>query len=317
MMHFLILGGYMKKIDLHVDTLMLLSEQRDSSLLTNDFKIDLYKLKKADYLMQVFAVFVNPQDENYASKVLKMIQSFHQEIQKNSKLIAPIYQYRDIIKNMKLNKISALLSLESGLILYHSNTMLDVLYDLGIRILTLTWNEENSIGYSHLINEPLKCYGKKLISKLNSLGIAIDVSHLSDKGVLDVLKLSDKPIMASHSNVREICYHSRNLPLDIIKKINAKKGIIGLNFYPPFVSINKELAISDLISHINFLVKNDLLDVISIGTDFDGFSEETFIKDASMMDDLVSELYKAGYKTQMIEKIMYKNALRFLKSVLR
>ena len=127
---------------------------------------------------------------------------------------------------------------------------LHTLYQEGVRLVTLLWNEENCIGSPNskdrkIMQKGLKPFGFEVVEQMNSLGMLIDVSHLSDGGFWDVLSTSSKPIVASHSNARALCEHPRNLSDDMIRALAEKGGVIGLNFYPYFVNPVGHASVSD------------------------------------------------------------------------
>ena len=152
---------------------------------------------------------------------------------------------------------------------------------------------------------------------MNELGMIIDVSHLNDGGFYDVAKISKKPFIASHSNSRYITNHSRNLTDDMIKVISNSGGVIGMNFCNYFLGDSSVATIDDIIKHIKHIVNIGGVDVVAMGTDFDGIPNKVEIEDISQMHKLQDRLLSSGFKEYEIEKMMYKNTLRVFKDVLK
>lgn len=311
----------MKYIDLHCDTAsrMLYS---NGSLKKNKFSIDIEKLKKGDALAQVFAFFIDIGEvKDPFIEFQVMYKNFINEIKKNKNSIEIATNVEDLKQIQNNNKISAFLSIEEGEVLQGDIENIEKVYDMGIRFITLTWNYKNSIGfpnYQYLYTDKgLTTLGIEMVKEMERKGIVPDASHLSDKGFYDLVEYCNKPFIVTHSNSRYIKEHPRNLTDDMIKKLSEKGGIMGINFCSDFVGRNSITQIDDLIRHINHIRDVGGIDVISLGSDFDGIENEVEIKDASQMNKLVLALEKAGYTEDEVEKIMYKNALRFFKDTLK
>ncbi|MFA6940891.1 MAG: dipeptidase [Clostridiaceae bacterium] len=309
----------MNYIDFHCDTASRLF-YKDKELFRNDFSVDIGKMIKGKCLAQFFAMFINNKDlESPFMIASDMIDNFHKELTKNKDYIELALDYKTLIENKGSNKMSAFLTIEEGEALEGNIDNLKFFYDKGIRLITLTWNYENSIGYPHIMKEKacsgLKNFGKELVQAMNHYKMLIDVSHLNDSGFNDVLNLSKYPVLASHSNSRAVKGHSRNLGDDMIRKLAGSGGVMGLNFCSGFMGENEVTKIEDMKKHINHIKNVGGIDVLALGSDFDGISNQVEIKNASEMDKLHSAL-KGELSEDDIEKIYYKNALRVIKDVL-
>jgi len=305
-------------IDLHCDTILLLDEAgHRANLKENPFSIDLKKLQKNKSLAQFFALFIELEafDEpwNYFEKLYKR---FNKEMAANSNTIKHVRSYEEMIKN---NKISAFLTVEEGGIIGEDFSKLKQLYTLGVRLITLTWNFPNSIGYPNVngySNNGLTKFGKEVVEYMNTAGMIIDVSHLSDAGFRDVASLSKKPFIASHSNARSIVNHSRNLTDDMIRSIANSGGVVGINFCPSFINKDGVSTINMIVKHMLHIIDKGGIDVMAIGTDFDGIKGPLEIEDISQMHLLKDALIKEGLSQNQIEKIWQSNAKRVLREVL-
>ena len=307
----------MKYIDLHCDTAYRMIKE-DLSLNYDACKVNIEKLKKGGALAQTFAFFVDLEEEKDPYDAFtSMYNNFIKEVDKNKDKIE-IVRNTDELKQCNNNvKIGAFLSIEEGEVLKGDvNKVLDV-YKKGIRMLTLTWNYENSIGYPNVNfkykDKGLKEKGIEIVNEMERVGIIPDCSHLSDGGFYDLSKICKKPFIATHSNARAIKNHPRNLTDDMIKILSNQGGVMGLNFCSDFVAeddITKVLKIAKHAKHIKNVAG---IDVLSIGSDFDGIENEVEIKDTSEMDKLYYGLKKEGFSDDDIEKVFYKNIIRVLK----
>lgn len=330
-------------IDLHCDTILGLLERKDRqqsvSLYENDLAVDIKKMKSAGYLLQNFALFTDLKSEEIPeNKAHRLYQLYEALLKENKEYIAPVYTYEDIEKNRRNNKLSALLTLEEGDVVYQSLSGLDDWYKKGVRMIALTWNYKNSIGHPNVdldvvfadyktpvlpangnTKDGLSEFGIAYVKEMERLGIIIDVSHSSDKVVEDVLKYTSKPFVASHSNSRSLTPVSRNLTDEQIKKIAERKGVIGINFCADFLNQRKDdcSRMEDIIAHIKKIKSIGGIDCIALGTDFDGIHSKVDIKDASYMQQLAAALFQEGFSESEVEKIFYKNVLRVYKAVLK
>jgi membrane dipeptidase len=325
----------MKVVDLHCDTLMALNKARienlDKNFGENDLHVDLLKLKKGEYLLQCFAAFVDFEDspESPLLEVLQEIDVFHQIMEAYHEEIAPVYKFSDIEKNRKEGKISGLLTVEDGGVCLGDLSALRMLQRVGVRMITLTWNYENKIGYPAVPSgktadsayKGLKEHGLAFLSEMERLGVIVDVSHLSDEGFYDVARSAKKPFLASHSDSRMLCPQPRNLTDEMLKLLADRGGLVGMNYYYNFLDKDLKRLIErgtaeTVVDHIEHIRKVAGIDVIALGSDFDGIEETLDLKDASKMHLLIMSLEKRGFTTSEIEKIFSLNALRFFKDLL-
>ncbi len=336
----------MKIIDMHCDTIAeIWYSQKDvaagkatscKNLRENDLQLDLMKMKKGDYLLQNFAMFVNlERKENPFESVMHLVDVFYTEMEKNKDLIGVVKNYADIEANIQAGRMSAMLTVEEGEVCKGEISFLRDLYRLGVRMMTLTWNHENSLAYPNNVPgdgekvfpyEPdmsrgLKEKGFAFIEEMERLGIIIDVSHLSDAGFYDVYGHTSKPFVASHSNARALCGHCRNLTDDMIRKLAERGGVTGLNYCCSFLMDPDENGhvqsrVAKMAEHVKYLAKVGGIDCIGLGSDFDGIGGDLEMKDASMLPLLADALQKAGFHESEVDKILYKNVLRVYKEVL-
>lgn len=311
----------MQIIDLHCDTVMHLIDQPQLKLQKNNLSVDIQKLKEGNATAQFFALFIDRDEHpDVLQRCLSMADVFHQQIVANHSEIALARNYQELCLNQQKNKISAFLTIEEGGALQGRLENLRNFYRLGVRLVTLTWNYPNEIGYPNykLIYQTkgLTEFGQQVVAEMNDLGMIIDVSHLSDQGFYDVAKLSRKPFVASHSNARAVQNHTRNLTDDMIRVVAQRGGVMGINFFGDFLGGSMESKIDDMVAHIKHIYQVGGLEVIALGTDFDGIHGDLEIVNIGEIHKLTNELSKNGFTENAIEKIAYKNTLRVIKDCL-
>lgn len=321
----------MNYIDFHCDTLMKAFIHGDDDIFSLPYAmVDLDRLKKANSMAQFFAIFMPPpgsekvinrkipEDDEYIRILSNILKN---SVEKHEEIIDYAYNENNLNKNIKENKISAFLTLEDGRSINGNLEKIEDYYKLGIRLISLTWNMENSIGYPNskdpkIMTRGLTPFGKEAVKVMEDSKIIIDVSHLSDGGFLDVANICKGPFIASHSNCRSISPHQRNLSDDMIKVIGQKGGIIGLNFGPEFLNedvTKRESTIDLMVAHIENMIKFGGEECVAIGTDFDGINGELEISNPLDMTLLFQSLKKKGYSEAFLEKLAYKNAMRVIK----
>lgn len=325
----------MPYIDMHCDTLMLaaLADKKQNIYATDKLAVDFCKMKRAGATAQFFAIFM-PDEASYRFLNVKpmkdqdyfdlLFATYLRNLKEHSDIIKSAHCVKDVEENLKEGKMSAILTMEDGRMVGGDFEKLDEFYDLGVRAMTLTWNYANCFGYPHSKNaeemsKGLTKFGKEAVEYMNELGMLIDVSHLSDGGFWDVIKLSKQPIAATHSNCRYICPHTRNLTDEMVRALGNNGGVMGLNFYPAF--LNKDEAdktgkVEVMIQHLKHMVSVGGIEVAALGSDFDGMSGELEIANCGEYNKLFEAMKKAGFCEGEIEKITYKNVMRVMKDTM-
>lgn len=323
----------MPVFDLHCDTLWQIQKNKKDgkkiNILKNTLHVDLAKMKKGTVGVQCFALFDIPQQSTPFKSANNLIDILEREVQKSSD-INIAYSYSDIENNLKNGVVSAIITMEDGFFLENDFNKLIALYNRGLRMICLNHNVYNGIGHPNLTftngkqnwntrncKQGLTEFGFELVTKMNEMGIVVDVSHLSDKGFYDVINTSKKPIVASHSNACGVTDVPRNLTDDMLKKLAYNGGIIGVCFVPLFLGLdkaNEKTTIDCVIKHVDYIKKLIGIEHIAFGSDFDGCELDI---NASFYSSLIQALYEHGYKDDEIEKITHLNALRVFKSNLK
>lgn len=306
----------MKMFDLHCDTITGLSEN-SASLRKNEMHIDLEKLRKGDTLAQCFAIFVHQKwcRQNGVSPYdyyREMRDVFYREMRENADTIAPAFSSADVLENDRKGLMSGILTIEAGEPLEGKPERVEEFKKDGVRMITLTWNFENEIGFSNLTGGRLKPKGREIVDAMNALGVLVDVSHLSDEGFFDCIELSkgQYPVVASHSDARALCPHSRNLTDEMLRAIGNTGGIVGVNYYAHFLRENtNDTTMEDVLRHTLHLIDKAGVDHVAFGSDYDGIDSNLEWKDASGTPDLLNYL-NTKISSADLEKITHANALR-------
>lgn len=325
----------MKFIDLHADTLMHTTMMGVDSLMQNSqTHLDIQKLLDGGAMAQFLAVFMLNEeifehlnrlavdDWQYIDELYNHLQDAFVKYEQHIKLAT---NYDSLAQNQMANKISIFLTLEDGRPINNNLANLERLYKMGFRLVTLTWNHENSIGFPNSYNKQimrkgLKNFGFEVVELMNSLGLIIDVSHLSDGGFYDVIETSKQPIVASHSNARALVNHPRNLTDDMIRKVANTGGVVGINFYGHFLNDDENMnksTVKLLKQHLDHIKNVGGTDVIALGTDFDGMQSDLQIDGPDKMNRLFDILWHEGWDYGTIEKLAYQNAMRVIKDVMK
>lgn len=326
----------MRVIDMHCDTvgeLFALRQQGlDGTLRENQLHIDLKRMKGSGYMLQNFALFVQlKKADDPWERVCRLHELYEKELEENSDLIAPVYRFSNIAENERAGKMSALLTVEEGAVCKGEIEKLRELYRFGVRMLTLTWNYPNELGWPNFSKgkshyEPnttqgLTEQGREFVAEMETLGMIPDVSHLSDAGFYDVLEITKKPFVASHSNARAVCPWVRNMTDDMIKKLSERGGVMGLNFCADFLEKVPEGkknpgTVAAVVRHAKHIANVGGVDVLGLGSDFDGIDTHEELPGAQSMERLWDALKQGGFTEEELDRIFWKNVLRVYEEVM-
>lgn len=325
----------MKIVDMHCDTISELAD-RGEKLWENSGQLDLKRMRQSGYLLQNFALFVDIGKSKPRERLQELYKVYCNEMLKNKDWISPVYCYDDILRNEAAGKMSALLTVEEGAVCGGSLSRLRELYAMGVRMLTLTWNYPNELGRpatcrsqghdsvrsaaQDIESEGLTETGRVFVTEMERLGMIPDVSHLSDAGFDDVWECTKKPFTASHSNAREICPSLRNLTDDRIRKLAERGGCIGMNYYDRFLvdggSDSSGQLLEAVARHAVHIANVGGVEVLGLGSDFDGIPVNAALPGAEAMPALWDALKKKGFSENELDGIFGKNVLRVYREVL-
>ena len=302
--------------DLHCDTLSrLLGRQmeRFGSLRENDCHISLSRAKKLPGYAQCFAVFTTDlwKEKSSVSPVQafeRQIAQFQREMHSN-KEIAMAYCADDVARNLEKGLTSGILTIEGPAGFDFDPALLSDLSLIGFRMTTLGWNERNLLTGSNVTGGGLTEQGREYVKEAQSNKMIVDVSHISDEGFWDIMDITEKPVVASHSNSRAVHNHSRNLTDEMFLGLCQTGGLAGINMYTEF--LGKSADIETVCNHIcHFLELDPSGRHIALGGDLDGC--ESLPEGIEGIDDypaIAQALQKRGLDDTVIRNIFWNNAL--------
>ena len=311
--------------DCHCDTLSAAYKQK-VSLYENQLQLDFKRLQANGGGLQFCGMFVPTEEYRYKNGIrytLSLVDKYLTEIRRLQQAGLDIFQVlkKEDVDQVLKHSLATLLTIEEGGAIDGSLEVLRMYYELGVRVMTLVWSNRNDIADG--VNEEcthggLTTFGRQVVAEMNRIGMAVDVSHISKYGFWQVLEVSQKPVLATHSNAFALCSHPRNLDDEQIKALNESNGFIGLTFAPQFLEKDWQAANPESVyRHLA-----DLLDVmgnddhVGFGSDFDGIAHTpaqiTGVQDFKPLVEFLTT--RLGAKT--MEKVTHQNCLQYLKRVL-
>ncbi len=304
----------MKIFDAHCDLLDKMNLHAELSFKQDSIYADVSfpRLNKVGVAVQCFAVFVSNRPHVSFTQLLEAFDTFHKRIASHEG-VRHIRSKADLTEAETSGKLGAILTLEGADGLEGSLVNLRTAFAMGVRMLGLTWNYANwaADGVLEPRNGGFTLKGKKLIEECARLGLILDVSHLSDKGFWELSELSSAPFCASHSNVRKLCPHPRNLTDEMIQVLIARKSIMGLTFVPWFIKAS-EPAIKDILTHLDHVAALGGKEQVGFGSDFDGVDYHIpGLEHAGNYDRLANEIYRR-YSAEDADGFLYRNWRRFM-----
>jgi membrane dipeptidase len=329
-------------VDAHFDILMDVTMQRERGR-SKVIEVDhLPSFLEGGVDIIVASIFVDGSflPEMGLRKALNQVSALYQEVSESPDKIMICKSYADVLEAKSRGKVGFILSFEGVEPLYNDLSLLRVFYELGVRIVGLTWSRRNyAADGSHFakVHEGKKGglseFGVKLIEAAEDMGMFIDVSHINDEGFWDVMEIAQRPIIASHSNCRSVVDSMRNLSDEQIKAIASKNGVIGMNASNMFTSYKDEDGdVKHLLDHVDHIKNLVGVKHVGLGFDFcDDFMKylspenlamiprKTFdvLKGHKNIPQFTEGLIKRGYSDMEIELILGKNFLRVYEEVLK
>lgn len=302
--------------DNHCDTIVAVRKNNRNWLIqSEDGHWDVERFLKVNGRYQVMAVCPPPNllGDTATSFTFEVLGSYYSALRKTDKLLT-IQTKGDLDKVGE--KLGIILAIEGANPLLGRETLLEMFFRAGIRLITLTWNHRNEIadGIGVGGNYGLTNAGKNLVASMHEKGMAVDVSHLNEAGFNDTAEILKSGMMASHSNSFKICNHPRNLNDKQIKAIADRNGIIGFNFASGFICREKEPGKETFLAHLKHIRKIGGSKVLAFGGDLDGINRG-LITNALKYPDL---LKWAGeiLKDKELEDFAWKNSYNFFKDLL-
>ena len=330
-------------------------EKLDISRPQPEIHTDIARLRKGNVGAQFWSVYVpasTRQKGTALSDTVEQIELVHAMVQRYPDVFGFARNYEDIVRLRSEGKIASLIGVEGGHSIENSIANLRRLFDFGARYMTLTHSDTLDWADS-ATDDPksdgLSAFGEEIVREMNRLGMLVDLSHVSPETMVDALRVSEAPVIFSHSSARAVADHPRNVPDDVLQLVTENGGVVMVNFFSGFVhpesalrmakmfDVGRELrakypddeqygeamarwraenpiepgSIHDLVDHIAHLVKVAGVDHVGIGSDYDGVSKlPTQLEDVSTYPVITQALLDRGFAEEDIHKIMSGNIMR-------
>lgn len=304
----------MKLFDLHCDSITEY-KKLNSNFLCKDTQFSLREFDKFEKLCQTTAIFIP--DEYRGMEAFYYFKAHIEYLKKivSEQEIAEIaYNAKDIERITNDKKAALLISIEGGAALAGKLENIECISSLGVRLMTLVWNGENEIASGHSTSKGFTEFGKEAVAELEQNNIIIDVSHLNDIGFEQLCSFAKKPFIATHSNLRDVCVHKRNLTRAQFEEIMRRKGIVGINLYELFLSDDHIGDKDSVYRHIYKMLELGGEDVIACGSDFDGADIHQSLNTPVKFAGMAEYLLERGIEEKIVNKLFYDNALNFFKT---
>ena len=308
-------------IDGHTDAIQDVHHgRRDFFERSSNGHVDLPRLVEAGVNAVALALFTPDEHvEQVTSYTRALLRTLERLVAANRGLVLA-RSASEIERAAAAGVTAAFVTIEGGEAIGTSMETLHEFYEDGVRLMTLTWNRRNAIARAVGAegDDGLSDFGREVVLEMERVGMLVDVSHLCDQALDDVLKVATRPLVASHSNARAICNHRRNLTDDQLREIAAKGGLIGLTFPGVFVDpAPANVTMARLFDHLNRMIDVAGVDHVGIGSDFDGYTAPygEVMPDCTGLPEIAREMAVRGYTQQEIEKVMGLNWLRVIRDV--
>lgn len=307
--------------DLHCDTALALlghGDKAERNLFQNDCHIDLERAGKLSGYCQCFACFTTPfmldwMQVSPETVFQKELEVLNKSLEENKDRIRQAFTAQDVEDNLKNGIMSAILTIEGPAGFAFDPARLQEMYGLGFRITSLGWNEKNPLAGSNVTGGGLTDLGREYVNEAQRLGMIIDVSHISDEAFWDIMDITQAPVIATHSNSRAICNHSRNVTDDMFRQICNTGGVVGFNQCVDFIGETPDLdTVSDHFLH--FMELDPDGKHIALGADLDGCDVlPAGFSGVESYPDMAQKLSLRGLSDENIYDIYWNNSLGVMK----
>jgi membrane dipeptidase len=268
----------------------------------------------------------SPVELGYAQRVTLAMSAQLFRIEAESRGQVKVVRTADeLTRCLQAGTLAAILHFEGAEAIDPELDALEVFYRAGMRSLGITWSRPNAFAHGVPFGFPgspdtgpgLTDAGRELVRACNRLGILVDLSHLNEQGFWDVARLSDAPLVATHSNVHALCPSTRNLTDRQLDAVRESDGMVGLNFSVSFLredgGKDPDMPLDVMVRHIDYLVERLGIERVGLGSDFDGTTVPRDIGDVAGLPKLMTALSAHGYDDASLRKIAHENWIRVLR----
>lgn len=314
-------NGHLERLD---GTVRLLRGPLETEAYGWNGQVSFQKLRQGGIDAAFFAVDVTRAWGNYLAYALDALGFFQADAAAHPEEVRIARTAGDLVRAKAEGRLGALLVVENSDALEGSLNILRVFHSLGVRSITLTHNPSSWAACGNGESDcggGLTRFGVALVREMNRLGMLVDVSHISPRGFQDVLAVSERPVIASHSCCRALCDHPRNLTDAQLRELAARGGVVGITFVPSFIDPDwrdhhwpEVPPLEKLLDHIQHAVEVAGVDHVGIGSDFDGGG--TVLRDAAQYPRIAEGLRDRGFSAEDVRKISGENHLRLLQETI-
>jgi membrane dipeptidase len=288
---------------------------------TDTGHIDIPRLREGGVDCQIFSISsIRSRNPPYPLRTaLHLLDIFYNECEKNRETITPVTTSEEIVKASEEGKIAALLSIEGADVIENDLGVLRMLIRLGVRMVGLVHSLRNPLAdgiTDRRTGGRISELGVQVVEELERRRVLVDVSHINDEGFWDLMDICGKPMIASHSNCREICDHPRNLTDEMIKALSERGAVIGVNFVTDFVHPTNA-TLEGVVDHIEHIIELVGVEHVGLGSDFSGIpTTPRGLEDVTKMPGITRELLRRGHSEEDIRKILGQNHLNLFKNII-
>lgn len=239
-------------------------------------------------------------------EAMRMIADFHALFREQADLVMPVHSVDDIAAAKASNRVGIIFGFQDTAPIEDNVRLLSVYHALGVRIIQLTYNQQNRVGYGCMEPEDggLTAFGRQVVAEMNRLGILVDLSHCGPRTTMEAIEVSQKPVAVTHANPRAICDHPRNKSDEILKALAAKGGVVGAVVFAPMLTCSQHATLDDYLATIDYLVELVGIDHVGLGPDFmEEMPAEVMQKALGTLPPEVAEQFAQMPPTQGFESI--------------
>lgn len=304
----------MQLFDLHCDTITQYTANKED-FFCKDTMVSVNELSKFQRYVQAIAIFVpddrrGPAAEEYFNQHYAW---FKHLMEKNKDVVEQINCFADIDRVTKAGKMGAMLAIEGAAALGGKLENVQRLYDCGVKMMTLTWNGDNELASGHDTQKGFTPFGRDAVKEMERVGMIVDASHLNDVGFWELCEFAEKPFLETHSNIRSVCGHRRNVTEERFAEYVKRGGIIGLNLCQRFIIPEGPAVADELFKHVYRMLELGGENVVACGSDFDGASIDESLNTPVKFAGFADYMLQHGISESVVNKIMFENAYNFFK----